>query len=86
MGGCGGIVQVAELSDNAEKSRAEPALSTFRRQTFHYKPTTPFSMTMPGGFLTVFQICCPKKVQKFLLLSKRSRAIIPVGNLKVDSP
>jgi len=27
-----------------------------------------------------------KKVQRFLLLSKRSDAIIPVGNLKVDSP
>ena len=27
-----------------------------------------------------------KKVQNFLLLSKRKRAIIPVGNLKVEFP
>jgi hypothetical protein len=27
-----------------------------------------------------------KKVQIFLLLSKRKRVIIPVGNLKVDLP
>jgi hypothetical protein len=27
-----------------------------------------------------------RKFKKFLLLSKRNRVIIPVGNLKVDSP
>ena len=34
----------------------------------------------------LFWICRRKKVQNFLLLSKRKHAIIPVGNLKVDSP
>jgi transcriptional regulator len=31
-------------------------------------------------------MCRRKKIQKFLLLSKRKHAIIPVGNLKVGPP
>jgi hypothetical protein len=34
----------------------------------------------------LFWIRRQKQAQSFLLLPKRSRAIIPVGNLKVDLP
>jgi hypothetical protein len=34
----------------------------------------------------LFSTCRQKKVRKLLLISKRKRVIIPVGNLKVDSP
>jgi hypothetical protein len=40
----------------------------------------------PGGFPTTLLDLSSKESSKFLLLSKRSRVIIPVGNLKVDSP
>src|ERR1700677_690630 len=40
----------------------------------------------PGGFPTTLLDFASQESSKFLLLSKRSRVIIPVGNLKVDSP
>jgi hypothetical protein len=40
----------------------------------------------PGGFPTAFLDLSSKETSKFLLLSKRSYAIIRVGYLKVDSP
>jgi hypothetical protein len=49
--------------------------------------TTPSSMNrVPGVSQEFFWICRRKENSKFLLLSKRNRATIPVGNLKVDSP
>src|SRR5208282_4404187 len=40
----------------------------------------------PAVSWQLFRICRRKKVQKFLLLSKRKHAIVPVGNLKVALP
>jgi PadR family transcriptional regulator, regulatory protein PadR len=39
-----------------------------------------------GSSSQLFWICRRKKFQKFLLLSKRSHGIVPVGNLKVGLP
>ena len=41
---------------------------------------------VPAVSRQLFWICRRKKVQNFLLLSKRTHAIIPVGNLKVALP
>jgi transcriptional regulator len=42
--------------------------------------------SVPAVSRQLFWICRRKKVRKFLLLSKRKHAIIPVGNLKVELP
>ena len=44
-----------------------------------------FNEQCPGGLPTALLDLSSKESSNFLLLSKRSRAIIPVGNLKVDS-
>jgi hypothetical protein len=49
-------------------------------------PRTEPQANLPGVSRRLFRICRRKKVGNLLLLSKRKRVIIPVGNLKVDSP
>jgi hypothetical protein len=58
-----------------------------RSRLFIRNRTTPSSMnSVPAVSRQTFWICRRKKAQNLLLLPKRKRGIIPVGNLKVDSP
>jgi hypothetical protein len=55
------------------------------RATAKFLRTEP-QANMPAVSRRLFRICRRKKIGNLLLLSKRKRVIIPVGNLKVDSP
>src|SRR5258708_7565466 len=81
---CSGITEYGPVNSSLVDKITLPDGSIYQ---FAYEatPTTPMP---PGGMVSrqLFWICRRKKVQYVLLLSKRKHAIIPVGNLKVDSP
>ena len=71
------------MYDKGVDQELSPTLETRLIQKANYAV---FNEQCPGGFPTALLDLSSKESSKFLLLSKRSRVIIPVGNLKVDSP